>query len=160
MSRNPYSPPTASVEDVATTASSSGPWYSPGQIAVATFLGTPVAGAWLMAQNYKAMRSDLFGQVIMFGVIATLVVFVLAVVLPDSTPNVLLPAVYTVIMQVIARAKQGPQFQAHIANGGLKHSNWRVAGIGLFFMVLVLGFMIAVLFLLPESVWMMLEGAA
>jgi hypothetical protein len=160
MSRNPYSPPAAPVEDVAPIASANARWYSPGQIAAATFLGTPIAGAWLMAQNYQAMRSELFGQTIIFGVIATLVVFFLAAVLPDSTPNVLLPAVYTAIVQVIARSKQGPQFQAHIASGGKKHSNWRVAGIGLLFMVVVLLFMVGVLFLIPESVWVMLEGTA
>lgn len=161
MSRNPYSPPTAPVADVAPISNASGRWYSSGQITVATFLGTPIAGAWLMAQNYKAMGRESFArQALIFGVVATLIVFVLAAVLPDSTPNVLLPVVYTVIVQAIARAKQGPQFQAHIADGGLRHSNWRVVGIGLLFMVVVLLFMVAVLFLIPESVWAVLEGTA
>ena len=135
--------------------------YSSGQITGATLLGTPIAGAWLMAQNYKAMGLDLFArQAIIFGIIGTLIVLVLAVVLPENTPNILLPAIYTVIVQVIARAKQGADFLAHIANGGFKHSNWRVVGIGVVFMVFVFLFFAAVLLVMPERLWILLGGAA
>jgi ABC-type transport system involved in multi-copper enzyme maturation permease subunit len=132
--------------------------YSSGQITLATFLGMPIAGAWLMARNYQALGVDAFAQAVTFGIIGTLVVLVLAVVLPESTPNVLLPIVYTFIVQAIARAKQGVSFQAHIANGGLKHSTWRVTGIGLVFLAAVVLVFVAVLFMIPESLWVALPG--
>lgn len=31
------------------------PMYSPGQVALATFLGGPLGGGWLMAVNYKRL---------------------------------------------------------------------------------------------------------
>ena len=39
--------------------------YSPGQVALATFLGTPVAGCWLLARNFKKLGITGLGWVMM-----------------------------------------------------------------------------------------------
>ena len=55
-------------------------------------------------------------------------------------PSSVLPAVYTVTLHQQAKLLQGARFDAHMKVGGLKHSNWRVVGIGLACLVAVVLF--------------------
>ena len=58
MNHNPYTPPSARVADAAETvgrAGSTARLYTPGQIALAAFLGSPLAAAWFAAANFKAL---------------------------------------------------------------------------------------------------------
>ncbi len=46
--------------------------YTPGQVGFASFMGTPLAGSWLMAENERTLeRSDLAERPLYFGLIAT-----------------------------------------------------------------------------------------
>jgi hypothetical protein len=126
--------------------------YSPGQVAGAAFLGSPIAGSILLASNFV-----LFGaphrkwQTIAGGSLATVAVFVLAMLLPEGFPDGMLPAAYTAALLQFAKSTQAIDFEAYVASGGLKHSNWRVFGIGVFWMLIVLAFFFVVLFYLPEE---------
>jgi hypothetical protein len=102
------------------------------QIAVATFFGGPLAGTILMAQNARAAgRPESARKTIIAGVIALLLVVVLAPLLPARTPNSLLPLLYVVAIQSAARSLQGPMLGEHFGAGGAKQSNWRVAAVAL-----------------------------
>ena len=98
MTHNPYAPPEAPVEGPAAVATdavtvvASGPLYSATQIAVAAFIGTPIAAAWFGRANFKALAEPRKGlQTIYWGLAATIAVTALAFMLPDSTPNLIVP---------------------------------------------------------------------
>ena len=126
--------------------------YSPGQVAGAAFIGSPIAGCILLNSNFL-----LFGApnrrrgILIGGSLATIAVFVMAYFLPEDFPNALLPACYTGAIQQFAKHTQAADFEAYIASGGSKHSNWRVFGIGLFWMLTVLILFFAVIYFLPEE---------
>lgn len=92
MNHNPYSPPAASVADVV----SAGRLYSPGQIFAASFLGSPIAAAWLVHRNFKALNPELRSlRTLWLGLAASVAVFVAAFYLPKHFPNALLPLAYS-----------------------------------------------------------------
>jgi len=113
--------------------------YSPGQVAGAAFLGSPIAGFWLVAGNYRALeRTGAARQSLAWGVLATIGVFAIALALPPSWPDHLLPLAYTEATRQAAKRLQGAAFQAHVDAGGAKQSSWRVLALGVEFLVAVL----------------------
>ena len=126
--------------------------YSPGQVAGAAFLGSPIAGSWLLASNYILFgQPSKRGPAIFWGVAITFAVFTLALFLPEDSPNALVPGVYTLAYQQFAKRTQGELFDSYCSAGGRKHSHWRVFGIGTVFLIVVIGLMIAILSALPEG---------
>ena len=126
--------------------------YSPGQIAGAAFLGGPLAGSLLLASNFTLFGSRLSrGQTILLGVLATFAVVGLAVVVPENTPNALIPALYAGICQQISQHSHGAEFKEFISSGGKRYSHWRVLGIGVACLVAFLAAFVAVLLVLPEQ---------
>lgn len=135
--------------------------YSVRQISGATVLGAPIAGCWLMAENYRAIgRSELARRAVVFGAFGTLGALVLAYFVPEETPSLLMPMIYVLAMDFIATVKQGAFLKRHFAGDGARQSNWRVVGIGISWLVLLLLILLVVVFSIPESVWLYLEGAA
>ena len=132
---NPYQAPAAPLSDPFYGTEQETPTerlYSPHQIMGATWLGSPFAGSWLLAANYRALgRPELFQKTLSIGAVTTLALFLLTFALPASFPNSVLPIAYSFAMLELAKRFQGPAFDAHIVNGGPKHSPWRAAGIGL-----------------------------
>lgn len=146
---NLYRPPTA---DVGVSPSSVGPLYSPGQVAGATFLGSPIAGCWLLAANFRELgKFDARRNTLLAGALATIAVMVLALTLPDNFPNLVLPLAYTIALRQTAEWLQGPDFRLHLAEPGSKHSNWRVVGIGVGWMIIFVVVMFGIVLVLPES---------
>ena len=128
-----------------------GALYSPGQIGLATFLGAPIAGCWLLAANYAALgKRDARRRTLIYGALGTIVMLAIAYFLPEHFPNVVLPAVYTVTLRGVAEREQGKLFNAHVQGGGRKHSSWRAAGIGLVWLAAILAACTLVLLLLPS----------
>ena len=126
--------------------------YSPGHVAGAAFLGGPLAGSLLLASNFTLFGSRLSrGQTILLGVLGTFVVVGLGLVLPENTPNALLPGLYTVIFQQISQRSHGAQFKDFISSGGQRYSHWRVVGIGVACALAFLAAVAAVLLVLPEQ---------
>ena len=135
MDRNPYAPPRSNVE-----LTSSGPQttlrasrlYSQKQIAVATFLGSPLAGAWFMATNYRELGKDaLATQAVWWGIGGAIVMMFIAFLLPDNFPNSVLPIACAGGMHALAESKLGSVIKEHRAAGGPLFSWWRVVGISL-----------------------------
>jgi hypothetical protein len=151
MERNPYAPPKTELTEAAADGSSlpgfpveSKP-FTPRQHFVAAFLGAPIAAAWLAAHNYRALaRPHDARQVVTWGILATLVVFGIAVVLPEDFPNAVLPLAYCVVVLTLAKQRFGDLVDAHRAAGGEIGSWWRVVGIG-FLSLLVVGLILTAL---------------
>jgi len=144
---NPYTPP---AED--SVASAQMRLYSPGQIAGATFLGSPVAGCVLMMLNFRRMGDFTAANLALIaGAIGTIAIIVLAFVLPDGFPNMVLPAAYTYAIYRYAKTVQGQAYDNLIAQGGSKGSGWAVLGVAALCLIVVFAAIVAVLLVMPEE---------
>jgi hypothetical protein len=117
--------------------------YTRSAVGLATFLGSPMAGAALMAINYKRLkRKALAWRTLILGIVASAALIAVAFFIPDSVSRSLqfAPAVVGIAgMMAIARALQGPQLENHARNNGDNASMWKAAGVGLISLVIVLG---------------------
>lgn len=126
--------------------------YSPGQIAWATFLGTPIAGCLLLALNYRRLGDFTAANLALIsGLIGTVLLFALAFVLPDRFPNTVLPSAYTLGMYQCAKTLQGTAYEDRLVNGGTKGSGWVATGIGILCVILILAALFAVVLVAPEE---------
>jgi hypothetical protein len=121
--------------------------HSIGQIVAGTFIGGPLAGAWLIARNYRALGEPAQARgALIWGVVATAAMVALVVILPEGTPNGVIPVAYSLVMGQIAHKLQGPRIKAHLEAGGRKGSGWLTVGIGaaclvVFFVVAMAAFL-------------------
>ena len=125
--------------------------YSPGQVVAGTFLGAPLAGGLFLASNFRAMGEEDLAKAsnqVSFGL--TVLTMVLAFLVPEETPNSLIPGVYTAGYYWFVNKTQAKHFEAHIEAGGPKQSHWRVAGIGLACMLALFAAMVALVIAFPD----------
>jgi len=152
---NPYAPPKARVEGARAIGPESGalgPLYSVSQIFVATFIGSPLAGAWLMMKNHDALGHDgESARVRWTGVGATLLLLVASFLLPDKFPNSILPLAAAFGFRAYAEHELGPAIAHHQAAGGALFSWWRVVGLGLLWALIVLVVFGSALFALTSA---------
>lgn len=123
--------------------------YTPGQIALATFLGTPVAGMFLLSVNRRRMgKSSLATTTLLGGIGVTVLLFGIGLVLPESVSRAI-PIGVTIAAGQYARVDQ-PLLDAHVARGGQKESSWKAAGFGLAGLAAIFGMiMVFVLVVTP-----------
>ena len=145
-SNNPYAPPKSPVEaglrDSAPTAPSV-PLYSTAQITVATFFASAFAGAWLGAANFRAIGQPLLAnRTLRWGLGLAIVTMGLGFLLPDKLPNYILPLAVTFAVRGVAIRHFDVVLAAHKKAGGELRSWWRVVGISL----LVLAILLVVVF--------------
>ncbi|HHW2905687.1 TPA: hypothetical protein ACUUBU_000684 [Pseudomonas aeruginosa] len=141
---NPFRPPEARLDEPDATHGE--PLYRLSAIGLGTFIGTPLAGAFLAAVNLRRLgRAQEVGKTWLVG----LCLFVLLPVL-GATENI--PSIGFTVAQIFgmvyyAKSAFGPALDSHKAAGGAFISNWRAAGIGLLFMLVVLSVAIPVVML-------------
>ncbi len=95
--------------------------YSLGQVALATFLGTPLAGAWLVARNFKKLGSAKTGWAFLaLGLVWTAGLCGLGMLdkLPGTISLASIPA-----MVLLMRGVQGDALDRHTSLGG-KSTSW------------------------------------
>lgn len=150
--RNPYAPPAVEVSDIKPEGPG-GPspfnrLYTPGQVALATFLGSFIAGTWFYAQNLVTLgKPDLKWKALLAGAGVMLVTIGLAFVLPEGTPNILMPAISCIVARQLTDMHFGKIISAHIEAGGEIGSWWRVVGVSVLF-ALALVVLIAIVMVL------------
>jgi hypothetical protein len=114
--------------------------YSARAVAIATFLGTPIAGAVLMAINYRRLNDrQAAASVLGFGLLLTAISITLALILPESFPGVAVWAPMLLIMQQLASRLQGDEVKECVRLGGVEGPLRHAVGIGLGFGVIILG---------------------
>jgi hypothetical protein len=135
---NPYAPPNADLDPPTSGEAPEFKLYSPGQAALATFLGTPAAGLYLMSLNRRRLGKDVSAtNTLIAGLFATAALLAGVLLLPDAIGRGLPIAGLICVAQY---AKQdNPDFNDHLTRGGKKESGWKAAGIGLLGMAIVLG---------------------
>ena len=116
--------------------------FDANAVALATFFGTPVAGASLMAINYR--RLGMSGRAlatILIGLAVSAVVVLLAWNLPRSASSPI-ALILLFAIQRTARSLQGNAVKEHVEHGGRLGSKWIAFGSG----VAVLAAIVAVVF--------------
>jgi hypothetical protein len=104
--------------------------FDANAVALATLFGTPVAGASLMALNYRRLgQTGKAIATILIGLAVSAVVVLLAWNLPRSasTPIAL---ILLIAIQRIARSLQGAAVKEHAERGGRPGSKWVAFGCG------------------------------
>jgi hypothetical protein len=125
--------------------------YSPRQIALAAFLGTPLAAGWFFRQNFLTLADEQRATRSWWtGVGATVVVFAVAFALPAHFPNALLPALYTVAIHQYASVVFAAPFKKHIAEGAPKGSWSAVVGVSIGALLVVFGALFALVLAVPS----------
>ena len=122
--------------------------YSVRQIILATFLGAPLAGCVLLAQNYRVLgQSTAVLITLLAGGASTALLLALAFVLPDNFPNMVLPVASCLALRQMAIHLQGERISTHMTLGGKKRSWWIVVAIGAACLVLIFGVILVVVLL-------------
>lgn len=149
MDDNRYAPPKAPVGDIPSSdgkpTTASWPLYSPMQMAVGTFLGTAMAGAWLAAANFKATGQSVKARkTLWWGAAVAALTMVVAFILPEKFPNSVLPLAVAFGVRGLAETHFGVIVGKHQKDGGAVRSWWRVVGISLLIAAIVLVVVFAV----------------
>lgn len=120
MSTNPYAPPTTAEPSASVPAAPLGEdvvWFSPRQVAGATFFGGPLAGGLLLRGNARAVQDDNGAKVALWGGIGgTVALLALALfVLPDNFPGSALGVATAAGAHSIAKKQWVQRVSAHHA---------------------------------------------
>jgi hypothetical protein len=127
-------------------------YYTPGQVALACFLGSPLAACWLMSRTYRAADEKKKERAsIIWGSVGTVALLSLAFVLPDSVPHSALPMGVTIGLFQFAKQLQAPTIARCEAAGQTKGSWWMVVGVGVLCLLIVLAVVAAIVFSLPAE---------
>jgi hypothetical protein len=128
------------------------PLFSPAQVAVAAFLGGPIAGAWLMRSNYRAANEEEHARrALLWGIIGTLAAIVVSFMLSEDFPSMVLPISYTMALYYFAKQEHGNDVDLQRSAGGASASNWKVVGVGLLWLLVNLVVIIGIAFAVDGS---------
>jgi len=127
--------------------------YSLHQIFVASFIGTPIASAWLASKNYSGLgRNAEARRILLLGAAATVALAFVSVALPLPSPNVALPLLYSAGIYFYAQHLLGPTIEEHLDSGGNRGSWWMVIGTSLCWLVVFVASVALVMLLFPSIV--------
>jgi hypothetical protein len=108
-------------------------------VGYATFFGTPIAGAALMALNYRRLgkgRSAILA--LLGGLVVTGLVILFAYLIPSSASTAIAIGL-VVAMRSVAKALQGPAIEQHLRQVGDLGSGWAASGLGLAVLAIIFG---------------------
>jgi hypothetical protein len=123
--------------------------YSPRQISLAAFIGSPVAACWCFAQNYRQLgNTDRAQKWLILGGGGSFISLVLLCMIPgvQRLPHVIIPLAYSLAFEEVAKRIQGDAVAQHISAGGRLASWWLVVGISLLFVIGVFGLLMVTLY--------------
>lgn len=110
--------------------------YSVGQIVLATLLGGPLGGGWLMALNYGRLGEPRKARLaIVVSVLAIGALIAIGLLAGPHAALWLILAPVVVVSQ-LATFLQADAHRRHVALGGSRASSWRAAGLGVVSLVI------------------------
>jgi hypothetical protein len=107
-------------------------------VGLAAFLGSPLAGAVLMAINYRRLRNSQAAAWILFVGAAATGLLIWVSIRTSFFALKFLPLVFLLGMIWLAKVLQGDAVERHVRQGGQLASGWTAAGVGVAGLVLVL----------------------
>ncbi|MEP0265165.1 hypothetical protein [Dokdonia sp.] len=108
--------------------------YKDKAISIGTFIGGPLVGGYLLAENFKAIgQSDKVTKTWIITILATIAIFGLAFLIPENTrfPKILIPAIYTAIASGIFKKYQEPNVLNQLESSGEYYSWGRTIGVSI-----------------------------
>lgn len=136
--QNPYAPPSSAVGDSDPKAATprNAKLYTPAQIRAGSFLGGPIAAAYLLRENFLVLdRGTEARTTVVWGIVFVAGLMALLPFLPTRFPNSIIPLLYSLAAGSVADKWQ-LQKQAIVDSGKYRiQSNWRVFGMALLFMI-------------------------
>ena len=127
--------------------------YKISGIGLATFVGSTLAGGFLISQNYKRLGDvRMANKALTYSVLATIALILLAYFTPENMniPNMVFTVVQVVVIVQIAKQLQGKTISDHISHGGALASNWKAFGLSLLIIIAMLLVIIPVIMLTVE----------
>ena len=113
--------------------------FDSNAVAAATLLGTPAAGASLMALNYRRLGHGMKAMnTLLIGIVVTALVILIGWNLPRAACSVIGFALLFGIRR-IAQVLQGPAVKEQVARGGRLGSRWAALGLGAAFLAVLFG---------------------
>ena len=130
-------------------------FYSQRSIALATYLGGPLAAAYMIRANFLALKNHVAAnRTIWIGLLGTIMVFGGIFLIPEDiiehVPNVVIPLIYMGVIYLIVEKYQGAELKVHKEFENQFYSGWRAAGIGLISLLIVASVLLSIIFLEPE----------
>lgn len=123
-------------------------------IYIATYFGGPLAGGYMIAENFKSFGDkQKYRRIIILSIAFTIVLFTVLMLLPDSVnvPRFVIPVFYTLIAYWIVIAYQQKKIDSHIGQEGKTYSGWRAVLISVISLAIMTFLMfVAIPFLAPE----------
>lgn len=121
--------------------------YTETAVRLGTFLGGPLVTGYLLAENFKNLgEQEKVKKTWFFSILAAIVIFAIAFMLPAKTPAQLLPIAYAVAAYYLTQSIQGVQIKNHLQNGGESYSIWRSVLIGLIGLVVTISVLAVIIF--------------
>jgi len=110
--------------------------YTEQAIAIATFIGGPLGGSYLISLNYMLLGDEEAGQrAIKWGLAATVLVVLAFFLMPEpvseAVPNIVYNMAFTALFYYLAKRLQGANLAAHRQLRGRFITRWRAVGVGL-----------------------------
>lgn len=141
---NPFKPPAAELTNPLPGANLA-PLYKLAGVALATFIGSPLAGGYLIGRNLNALgRRPELSRAWGITIAIFLVCNALTFFSPSGKATFPLAIAQVVGMYFFAQYLLGPALVLRAEQGGPFYSNWRAVGIGLLFCVGIIAAMVAV----------------
>lgn len=127
--------------------------YSVGGIALATFLGSLLAGGILLAMNLFRLRRAMAGWwILAAGAVCTVAVLAIGFLMPDDVniPNSFFVIPQLVLAYFAANRLVGDAIRRHQQVGGKMASLWAATGIGVLVAVILLAIIFGIVLMMPE----------
>jgi hypothetical protein len=108
--------------------------YNERAIWAGTFIGGPLAGGYLIAENFKAFNKKTEARnTWIFAILANIVIFGGVFLIPNAEkiPRQIIPIIYTAIAYALVKHYQGSEINAHVSESGPVFSWWRTLGISI-----------------------------
>ena len=137
---------------MATQAESQLPLFSPIHVTLATAIGGPLAGAVVIAMNYRQLARTGAGTIaILLGALATVALLIAGWLLPKDVSPLLIVAGYTGLLYLVATMIQGPSLEAHPPAASGTRLAWRAALVGLSSLALIALIVFIAFLVLPDN---------
>jgi hypothetical protein len=139
--------------------------YTEQAIAIATFIGGPLGGSYLLSLNYMLLGEEEAGQrAIKWGLAGTIFMLLLFFLLPgtvsDAVPNMVYNMAFTGLFYYLAKRLQGECLAEHRQLCGSFMTRWRAVGVGLISMVIAVLVAVSITAFLPDQEHKVKYGAA
>jgi hypothetical protein len=130
-SRDPYAAPKADISIAPEKAGADvKKVFSPAQGSVASFLGGPLVGTYIVAMNYWALGAMKRARLTaIWGIVITAATLFCGSLLPNRVVGFSVNAAYGVATWLIIGRTQFAKPQIVASSTLTSHSNWRVAGV-------------------------------